>query len=56
MAENLHHAIKKPTIIKLCDELVAEGVLQSKDFKKTRLYMAKQVRPSDTSKRMSGES
>lgn len=40
--ENLHHAIKKPTLMKLCEELVEEGDLQAKDFKKTRIYMLKQ--------------
>lgn len=40
--ENLHHAIKKPALQRLMDELVEEGALQVKEFKKTKLYMAKQ--------------
>jgi polyhydroxyalkanoate synthesis regulator phasin len=47
----LHHAIKKPAVIKLCDELVEDGDLQMKDFKKTRIYMAKQVRPECSAER-----
>lgn len=42
-AENLHHSIKKPAVVSLCEELVADGDLQVKDFKKVRMYMAKQL-------------
>ena len=42
--ENLHQSIKKPALIKYLDELSEEGHLQLKDFKKVRIYLAKQVR------------
>ncbi len=42
--ENLHQRIKKPQLIRILDELSEEGALQSKDFKKVRVYLAKQVR------------
>ena len=50
MYENLHHAIKKPALIKIMDELTEEGHLQAKDFKKVRMYLAKQVRDRTDSK------
>lgn len=40
--ENLHQTIKKAQLQKILDELVTEGVLQCKLFKKMMLYMAKQ--------------
>ena len=43
MYENLHQSIKKPALIKIMDELTEEGHLQAKDFKKVRMYLAKQV-------------
>ena len=49
--ENLHQSIKKPALIKIMDELSEEGVLQLKDFKKVRVYLAKQVRPTLTATR-----
>lgn len=45
--ENLHQSIKKPALVKIMDELSEEGVLQLKDFKKVRVYLAKQVRDED---------
>jgi hypothetical protein len=34
--------VKKPQVVTICDELVEDGDLQVKDFKKVRIYMAKQ--------------
>jgi len=41
--ENLHQQIKKPALIRIMDELTEEGHLQVKDFKKVRMYLAKQA-------------
>jgi hypothetical protein len=45
--ENLHQKIKKPALIRILDELSEEGHLQQKDFKKVRVYLAKQVSQTD---------
>lgn len=41
--ENLHKAVKKVMVPRILDSLTDRGLLQRKDFKKTRLYMANQA-------------